>query len=510
MATKPTRMRPERRPRARPLTALLALALGGPVLAQEARVEPTLQLGVTWSDNIDASSSNRRSGFVLEASPGLSLSRRGGRISGQLDMSLRNRIDTSDSGRGTTFLALNGRGEIEAVEDLLFVELDAMASRDNPSLFSGRGRGDSLSSARANEVRALGIAPRLELRFGDTEAMLRYQTRWMDGQGVLDRQQMERWNARAGNATAFGLFGWGVDYSRTDTAYGGSGRRDVSQEVSRATLFINVTPQFRARLIGGHESNDYATRRGESGSITGVGFDWRPSARTDVSATSEKRVFGRGHDLRVHHRRARSVWELGWSRDITSSLESFAGLGNDPLYRQIYDALAATVPDPLERERAVLQILSALGYNIAGLRDTVVASNHYLDKRLSAGVTLIGARNSLSLSLLRSDRERIGDLVMNNPLDDFSRFDRVRENTASLSFSHRLTPDTSLTAGLTRSHARGSGVAAENVRRTLYSLGLGTRLGPSVSSNLTLRRQQVSGTGRFTENAIVATLLMRF
>lgn len=518
MATMRVTMRAERGrrrvgvPRTLPLVIAAALAScwSLPAAAQQVRVEPNLQLGLTWSDNVGATSSGKESGFVAEVSPGLSISRQGGRISGRLDLSLRNQVDTADSGRNSTYLALNGRGEVEAVEDLLFVDFDAAISRDNPSLFLGRSRGDALNTDSDNEVRTLGIAPRLEFRLGDTAATLRYQARWLDGADTLSRQRLGQWSARAGNATAFGYLGWGVDYTRSDTSYGSSGSRDVRQEVARATLFVNVTPQVRLRLIGGRESNDYALRRGESGSISGLGFDWIPTPRTSISGVSEKRIFGRGHDLRIEHRGALSAWELGWSRDITSSLESVLGLYNDPLFRQLYDALETTVPDPVEREQVVRQLLQALGYGTAGLRDTVVTNNYYLDRRLRAGFSLIGARNVLSFSLTRSDRERLGGAVAASPLDELAAFDRVRENSATLGFSHRLSGLTSLNAGLTRSRVRGGGPLAAETRRTLFSLGLSTRLGPKTTGALSYRYQKAAGSDRFVENAITATLFMRF
>lgn len=489
--------------------AVMALSAAA-AAAQQVRIDPHVQTRLTWTDNAAATARDIGSGWIAEVSPGVSIARDGGRVSGRMDLSLRNLVDSADSDRNASYLAVRGRGQIEAVEDLLFVDVDASISRDNPSLFGGRSRDDYLSASRSNQVRSLGIAPRLQLRFGDTAGVLSYQARWLDSERATNDQRLGQWSASLGNATAFGVFGWGVNYQRSDTAYGGSGSPDVTQEVARATLFINVTPQFRLRAIGGREENDYAVRRGERGTIVGGGFDWNPSPRTQVAGTTEKRIFGRGHDLRINHRRARSAWELGWSRDISSSLQNLASIYDDPVFRLFYEALAASEPDPVERERLTRELLQTLGYGSGGLRDSVVSTNYFVDRRLRAGFSLIGARNVLSFSFTRSDRERLGAVSFINALDDFSQYERVRERSAAVTFNHRLSPSSSLNASASRSHATGRGGGDAETRRTLYSLGLSTSLGPQTSAGLSYRRQISRGSSEFTENALSATFGMRF
>lgn len=517
MATAATsvRMRPEARwpgpaQRLRGLVLAAAACVSLPVAAQQVRIEPYLSTILTWTDNVDAARDGSSSGFIADVAPGISIVREGGRIQGLLEVDLHNRVNFSGGEADRSYLALLGRGSIEAIEKLFFIDVDASISRDNTSLFGGRIRGDSLNADSDDEVRSFGVTPRLELRFGDTAATLAYRARWLDSGGELGSQRVGQWLANAGNATAFGYFGWGANYSRTDTAYGSSGTTDVSQEVARGILYINVSPQLRLSLIGGHESNDYAVRKGESGSITGAGFDWRPNERTTVSGVSEKRIFGRGYDFQVNHRRTRSSWELGWSRDISSSLDTYETLLEDPMYRLVYQSIPVDVVDPVERERLAREVLRLLGYTSARLNETVVSSNYFVDRRLRAGFSLIGVRNVLSFSLLRSERERLGGVTFVSLQDDLSIYERVRESSGVISFSHNLTATTSLNAGFTRSHARGEGIALADVRRTLFSLGFSTRLSPDTSAGLSYRYQKSSGSQEFTENAIIANLFMRF
>lgn len=512
-------MRPEpllrNSPHVRPARMLrcLVLALAScavlPASAQQVRIEPFVSGSLTWTDNVDADSSGGGSGLIAEIAPGISIARESGRIQGRLNASLRNQVSLSGNKGDTTFLSLLGRGEVEAVEDLFFIDVEASISRDNNSVFGGRSRGDTLSTDSEDEIRTFGLAPRLELRFGDTAAMLAYRARWLDSGGELGSQRVGQWLANADNATAFGYFGWGANYSRTDTDYGSSGTTDVSQEEARGILYANVSPQLRLAMIAGYESNDYAVRRGESGSITGVGFDWRPNERTIVSGVSEKRIFGRGYDFQIKHRRARSSWELGWSRDISSSLQTFDSLLNLPGLSSRYGGLLSGELDPVIREQLERE-LQALGVTIAELNETVVSNSYFLDRRLNAGFSLIGVRNVLSVSLYRSDRERLGETGFVTVQDDFSIYERIREKSALVSLSHRLSAASAITATLVRSNARGEGGSAAETRRTLFSLGLTTRLGPRTTAGLSYRYQKSSGSDDFTENAIIANVAMRF
>ncbi len=101
----------------------------------------------------------------------------------------------------------------------------------------------------------------LPLRRGG-EGRVSYRERWLDsgssgggstGSGSLGDQQSRALGVGLSDPAALRLFGWGLDYSRSETRYDERATRDVEQEVARGTLFINLDPQFRLRAIGGYE-----------------------------------------------------------------------------------------------------------------------------------------------------------------------------------------------------------------------------------------------------------------
>ena len=479
----------------------------GAASAQTVHIEPSVTARLTFTDNA-AAAGNEKSDWIAEVAPGIAISRESGRFSGNLRAQLRNLAYANESDRSTTYLALFGRGQIEAVEQLLFVDMDASLSRNSRSDLFGRASGDFLNADRDNETRLFSIGPRLEFRFGgDGRGTLGYMSRWLDGGGAIDRRRVDEWRANLADPTSFGRFGWGFDYWRSDTRFDDAADSEVFQETARATLFATVSPQLRLRAIVGHESTDFDVRSGESGTIKGAGFDWNPTERTEITATVEDRIFGRGYNVAFRHRRPLSAWELSYTRDISSSLRTFGSVFDDPQFRTTYDALAELIPDPLEREAFVRELL---GITAPGLRDAFVTKSYFLDRRLRAGVSLIGARNVLSLSLLSSERERLNTVATIDPNDDFSVFDKVRTDSATLSLNHKLSGLTGLNASAMRSRSEGSGTTRGETRRSVLSVGLNTRLSPRTSGALSYRHQRADGVTEFIENVLTASLAIRF
>lgn len=490
---------------------LLALAsvmiVAGNVNAQVFIVQPSVHSRLTYSDNSRASGSGNGD-WIAEVTPAIAVARNQGRLTGSLDARLRNVMYGNDSDRNTSFVAMQGRGQLEAVEDVLFVDMGALVSRNNRSDLRGRASQDFLSTDRANQTRIFSLGPRLHFRLGaGPEGVASYRMNWFDsGAGILSRT-VENTRGQLSDPHAFAKVGWALDYSRADTRYDDAADSEVSEEIARATMFLHVSPQLRLRFIAGHESNEYSVRSGESSSITGAGFDWNPTPRTGLSATAEDRIFGRSYYLDFSHRRPLSWWNVSYSRDITSSLQTDGSVFDDPAFRSLFDALATEVPDPFEREALVRQ---QLGYPGIGLRDTFVTNNYFLGRTLRGSVSLVGARNVLTLSVRRSERSRLGEPLVSDPRDDLSLFDDVETRSGTVSLSHRLSPAAMLNASVVRSYSEGSGTSDAETRRTTLSLGVSSRFGRRTTGSLIYRHQRADGASDFTENILSASLGIQF
>ena len=489
------------------LALTLALLLPASVFAQEVTVTPLLNAELTWTDNAGVGR-DKYDDFILEVSPNISVLRTSGRFNGALSANLRNVMYADASERNSSFLTLNGRGEFEAIEDFLFVDLDASIGRNNLSAFSGRSSGDRLSTDKRSETRTWSIGPRLEFSLGgDARGSVRYLSRWIDsGSQGLGDQHLQRWTAEASDPTAFGRVGWGLSYTRSDSKTDSESTRDRTSDIGRANVFLNVSPQLRLRGIAGYEANDYEDRSGDSSSIYGAGFDWYPTERTAVSATYEDRIFGNGYDLSVSHRMSRSTWFLSASRDISSVADS---LGSTPYIDG--DCVNTLVRDPLFRpdlsdeiERFSAALLECFG--VAELRSNA----YFVQRSVRGGFSVLGVRNTLTFSVSRSDRSRISDITGLPTNDDFLVTNHIRTTSVNASLSHRLSGLSTLVGSVTRSESESLDDAGLDTRRWLATLSLNRQLGPRTQGSLRYRHQRSEGSDDFTENSITAAVGMRF
>jgi uncharacterized protein (PEP-CTERM system associated) len=480
---------------------------------QQTRIVPALNTSLGWTDNVGATH-NGKADWLLEISPGLRIEREGSRLRGLVNTQLRSIAYARDSGRNTTFVALQGTGSFEVIDNRLFIDLDSSIDRTNRSAFSGRASGDSLSVDKDDETRSWRLGPRLNFRLGNAaQGMLRYHSSWLDsGQKGFGEQRQNQWMGQLGNPQASRLIGWDASYQDTDTHYGSTGQ-DVNQKLGRATMYVNLNPQFRLRFTGGYESADYGYGNKDRGAIYGGGFDWNPTPRTVISVLSEERPRGNSYTVSLRHRGARTVWNAAAARDITSSLDSLGGgIYQDPQFQAYYNdpALVAQLPDPTLREAFVRQIL---GYPPAGGTGEFVSNVHFLAESWRAGVTLNGARNALTLSVQRSNRKRLSSGTGLAVAGDFALTDRIDTHAATVDFTHRLTPLSLLNASLSRSRSEGSRVSKLDTWRTTGSLGLSARLGPKTRAGVTyryLRSDGIAVESDYSENSVTANFGLTF
>lgn len=486
----------------------LLMSAGGGAFAQSTTIQPTLLGRLTYTDNVEASAIGS-SDWVTEISPGISMRRESGRLNGFLSANLRSLSYARDSDRNTTFLALAGRGEFEAMKDFLFIDMDARVSRDNGSALSGRGTNDLLDVNKDNETRQFALGPRFEFRpFGTSEGQVSYRYNWFNGSGDIESREVGDLEARLTDQQAFGRFGWGLAYQREDTSYSTSSFADVTREKYEGLLYFSPVQRVRLSAGLGRESNDFGLGS-ESYTTKSAGVEWAASPRTNLAASVEDRFFGTGYNFDFTHRRARSSWNLAASRDVTSSTNNNPSAEDELRYREFYDALGS-IGDPVERASEARRLLEEQGGNSAFL---FVSNSYYVNELLRGSVALIGRRSVLRFDLQRSERSRLGAAPATNTQDDFANYDTVVDNSVSASLAHRLTPQSSGNVSLRYSESEGTGLNQSTTDRTQLLIGVTTRLGPSASGGVAYRYQRADGTGEgadFTENAVTANLGIRF
>ena len=209
---------------------------------------------------------------------------------------------------------------------------------------------------------------------------------------------------------AFKTLGWGLSYSKQKTTYDNTANilaQNRDNEIISGNLRYMVTPRFSLTATGGYEKNDYVSIGTKpEGSYWSGGFSWAPSAMTSIDASAGRRFFGNTYSLAASHRTRLTAWSLGYSEDITTSQSQFlipATIDTSSFLNQLW---AATIPDPVIRQQVVDAFIQGNGLPPA-LADSVnyLTNRIFLQKSLHASVAVLGAKNTLVLSLFNMSRD---------------------------------------------------------------------------------------------------------
>jgi len=474
------------------------------------RLTPRLDTSLTWTDNAEvghvASPQGKSSDWILEVSPGFSITGDRGRFKGVFNARWRNLGYLHNDKFSESFGTIQGVGSIEAVKDVFFVDLNADVNRNNRQPFYGRPSDDDMSVGKDQETRLWGVSPRLQFRLGSAaKGMVRYRTTWYDSNlNNFGNQREQTLTGQLGNESAIRHLGWNLDYTNVRTNY-----EKISDEtgrtVGRGTVFVNFARQFRVRLIGGHESYDNVQISGkDSGTIGGGGFDWYPTPRTTISALAEKRVFGTGYNVALKHRLRHAYIDISGIRDISSMSDTDVYLNPDFLALIGNPNFEPGITDPVERARRARMIYSPTADGVTNAL--------FRNQTWRAAVTFNGLRNSLTVSGIYTKRRRLLDVSLLSVGDVFSATENYDTKAAAVSYMHRLTPLSSLHADLTGSRSEGDSSTLDT-RRVSASLGVQSQLGPQTHGGVTyryLRSESDTATYDYIENSVKASLGMSF
>lgn len=492
------------------LPYLLVVVLGatGTVARAEVTVQPSVSARTTYTDNASLSSGGGDE-FIVEVTPAIRLQRSGGRLNGGLNAALRNVRYANESSKDSTFITFRGNGQYEAVDDTLFLEASGSVSRNDRSLFSARSESDPQNTDSSNETRTFVLSPRLHFRLGGAaQGVLRYQSVWSGGNGVESDRRIGSWDLSLNEQDALGPFGWFANYNTTTTEYQDD-VRDVSSSVGRVGLSYRLTPRFVVRGSVGRESNDFSVEGTRYYTTHGVGFDWTPTPRTSFSAFTEERMFGRGYDVSLRHRARRSAWTMVYSRDYTSSTSLIQTSVEDYYYDLLYQSLSS-IEDEALRDAATRALLAALGLEGVSGQVNFVSNTQTVRETLRGTMVLTGIRNTLTVSLYRTENERISPDLIISGLDDFAGTNFIKTQGGLVSLAHRISGKSSANVSLSRTETEGQGTTDRSQTNTDLVLGLTRRLGAHSTGGLNYVRSWRSGDVAGDENRLSASFSIRF
>lgn len=495
----------------------VALAMT-PVLAGSWTITPTLAVTETATDNVALTDSGKRSDLISDISPGIHIEGVGGRSKLRFDYQMHNLIYAQDSSRNQIQNALNALGTLEAIEDWLFLEASGKVSQQSVSAFGSSSSSSSVNvSTNENtiETSSYRLSPYIVGSLGGfADYQLRYNlaTTKTSSSASNDEAVSELVASLKGSTSKTNL-GWSLDASTQRISYDKG--RDNEADRLRGVLTYRINPEFRVSLIGGVEANNYQSLNKESNSIRGAGFDWSPTERTLLSVSREKRFFGQANAISFTHRTASTAWKFSDVEDVVTQTDRQSNTSLGTYYDLFFDMLSYSVPDETQRAALVSNMLLQAGIPLDKQVDgSFLTNGSTIQHRRDFSFALQGARNTVTFSAgqTQSERASSGALTSFLGVSDFANVQTIRQRFASINWSHKLTPMSSMIASVSRSNSKGSGTSGADLETTrqMYNLNLSTRLGPKTNASIGLRHVASDGTANYTENAVTGTLSHQF
>lgn len=475
-------------------------------------ITPAVSVEGTYTDNVNLAA-NKKADFITRLSPGITLDGKSGRASASLNYQWQQYIYAENSALNNQQRSLAAKGQIELVERWLFLEGSHNIAQRTVSAFSTQGVGNELINANRSETAAYSISPYIQGRLaGVVDYQLRYSgtsTRSDTGPLSGDTATTTRsWTGRLAGATPLAPLGWSLNADNQISSQSNAAENRSSHMLG--TLTYQIDPQVRVRASAGRESNNFTSALLEKRNTTGIGLDWAPTERTNLSLKKDRNAAGNSFGVDFSHRTALSAWKFSDSRSISLPTPQLALAQAGTAYDLTYLALTSRFPDPAERAAAASQILAQAGIAPnATVFSPILTSQASIQRRQQASVALFGANNTVIFAADRSNSERMGTGI--GLADDFALNSAIRQSGFNTSWTHKMTPHATLTLNGSASRNTGSGNPGTSLKA--WSLLLTTQLGLKASASVGLRQSRFNGgapgTG-YDEQALTGSMQLKF
>jgi uncharacterized protein (PEP-CTERM system associated) len=473
--------------------------------ARSLTVTPTLDSSLSLVQTSGRSNGDNYVDLVTQIRPGLQVSSRSGRLRGSLLYFLDiNRHTHGDSNR-TLQNSLNATGSAELVQNWVYLDGRATISQQ---AFSPLGQqtaaGSQSSSNNQTEVGTVSLSPYLR---GVVPDVAEYEARWTGTVTNVRRSITGDYtnngiSLRLNSTRSRALLGWGVEGSKTRTAFR-AGRTTDEDRISLSAI-VRPEPDLSLTLRAGKEAANVANIDRTSYNNWGAGLRWTPSNRSSAVVDVDKRYFGQSYRVLLEHRLPLSTFRLSATRDVSNNQTNTGGAVT--LYDLLFAQYASTFPDVAVRDAFVRALLRANNVDpntVAG--GGFVAAGVSLQQRLELGWVYTTKRQTLSLQAFSGSTKAIGVVTSGS-----ANGDDVRQSGLTATLSHRLTPTATAALAATLLHTSGNqGLGSTDLK----SLNLTWNDNVSRYATATLGARYSlfdSPTDPYREAALTASLALRF
>lgn len=472
-------------------------------------VVPFASVAATYTDNVHLTDTDRKSDLMLALTAGVRISGEGSRVKGYLNYGLTGQTYVDGSKASTFQNSLNTFGSVEAIDNLAFVDFSGSISRQTVSAFGVQADTGAIPNANQSEVSTFRLSPYLRGQLaGSANYEVRYAwTTTRTGTDAASDAKVADALVKLNGRVPSGQLGWSVEASRQSVDFT-TGRSTEADRLA-GTLSYPVSNQLVVSVTGGRDSNNYTNAGKQSHSVVGAGVNWSPAPTTTLTANASNQSFGHGHSLSFEHRTPRTIWRLTDSKGVSTTPGQLISTSVGSVYDLYFSQFASDEPDPIKRALLVNNFLQIRGINpnapaIAGYLTSAVT----LQRRQDASFALLGVRDTLTFLASRSNSRRLDTLT--GAADDLVSSSVITQQGFSVSYAHRLTPQTALNAIASQQRTMGSSTQPETNLRTL-SLNATSTVGRQSTATLGARRSVFdSPTVPYTESAIFGSLTVQF
>ena len=413
----------------------------------------TADVGVSsqfeWTSNAALGQADARGDAILNVRPHIRLLGEGGqfKFSGSASLDGIAYLNHTQPSRIQPQADLTA--SLEAVPRLLFLDAGLRASQTSANPFGARQEAGSTTENSLTTVTAR-LTPRIEGMAGEH---LRYQVRsdngWTREGGATAAIAGSTSSGYYGQHLAYieqdaTPFGWRLEAQRSETHYRDTTQEPLVLDLARARMLYAPGADIRLGVHTGYERTSFDTP-GQSGVFYGLDAKWQPSPRTLLSALGERRFFGSAWRLAFNHRTPAFAWNILSTRTLETSAQALFELPASNNVAALLDTMFTTrFPDPVERARAVQDFITSRGLPTSTLQPIALQQQQLsVINRNVATVSLIGVRNTVSLSAYHSRRQ---DALDASVIPSGGSLTNNTQVGASVAATHQLTPSYALTA----------------------------------------------------------------
>jgi uncharacterized protein (PEP-CTERM system associated) len=287
-----------------------------PVFGANLKLSKQLSTKLTYSDNLNRANARGSGGFIWEVVPGFVFNADGRRLDADIAYAAQSAYETGDGagGRGKHRLQADLVSELYA--EHIFLDVNVTGRQELIDSFTSGAFDTAGLNDNQQTTWTYRIKPSYRQRFGRfSDVRLDLET---NGVFYTEAEHNDSQGYAANGRLTSGAF-WQpvfselrIEYKEDQYQSAGSNRFAKMQ----CDAGYRVDRRWRFLASAGYESNDYLSVAETSGQIWGLGLDWTPTARTQLSSRAEHHYYGWAPTLELSHRSKRSRLKLSYLKEI--------------------------------------------------------------------------------------------------------------------------------------------------------------------------------------------------